>query len=106
MTFIQKQNALVAEKVLGIRVVQTSHPIGTDAIWTFDYQLANYFGDLVAAWKVVDKLRSDGFTVRILALKHGYSVKIGYKDELETEEYGDSISEAICHAALKVVGHA
>lgn len=114
-------DALVAEKIMG----WTREPDKTtdwqetpwyeDCIWTTPCgQLSkiyppNYSTSIEAAWEVVEKLISDGYTwdlnshvewrVRVANYRDGQT-----RGVFETHEIGITLPRAICLAALKAVG--
>jgi hypothetical protein len=123
-TFSRKElDALIAEKVMGgIR------PKNVNQITNFDvsagtitvggvWQYPRYSADIAAAWEVVEKLSSKGYTFECAYQNDGIVGSISCMItfvSLSNEEIpttmsstymGDSVPLAICLAALQIVGH-
>ena len=121
-------DALVAEKVMGwrrvsdgqfyfwpskemVEALRMSHP----DLLAVDYFAAPEFSaDIAAAWKVVEKMYSDGWTVSVgsLAAKpRGWRCTVShmhaddfYRHPESYEANADTAPLAICRAVLKAVG--
>lgn len=106
-------DALVAEKVMGWRLLGNGTAYKDETIVPIDYVLKNYSTDIAAAWGVVEYL--DRATVITRLNSEWCSVELGPR-RLEpgdpVEKYGNmgptakanTAPLAICLAALKAVG--
>jgi hypothetical protein len=110
-------DALVAEKVMGFKVIETDECNGEDNLWLQGYEdqeLPSYSTDVAAAWEVVEKLKlfqvkqtdSDGYTdyVQLWQDSEGIWTIGDWEDQLLILSEGESAPHAICLAALKAVG--
>lgn len=113
MTAGRELDAIVAEKVMGVRIYpcrSIDHPYAIgDEHGHFDRFIPRYSTSISAAWQIVDKLRSDGWNINLyldadlnttdaVCLLHGYTGKIIGKIH---EGRAKTMPEAIVHAALK-----
>lgn len=103
---------LVAEKVMGLEVLQDDSGRSFTPLGNVGYSLPEYSTSIEAAWSVVDKLYPE-FRLELNSILNGYCVqflKVDMKDPFETwQVIGDSIESetvphCICLAALKAVG--
>lgn len=103
---------LIAEKVIGEKVIELDECNGIDNLWLSknrgyrDYvELPCYSTEIASAWEVVNKLILDSYDFNILVWKSGVNVEVGCNGDLDIEIGSDSLPHAICLAALKAVGH-
>ena len=105
-------DALVAEKVMGLRFVwrsQLTDHYGYNAgVWTIPTKWGTmdlteepprYSTDIAAAWEVVEKMREDGFLVALYR-----SAGAWIADTNPGYGKSDTAPHAICLAALRAVG--
>lgn len=114
-------NALVAEKIMGWKKIILPIPFrGLD--WMWDHRegclfieaqtTPDYFGDAKYSWQVVEKLLKDDFLIKITGSQvfgpdmGGYDVMFDCKCQARGrfKADADTLSEAICKAALKTEG--
>lgn len=105
-------DALVAEKVMGFNVVREQGEWiekrrGKDA--TNIYTLGFYSTSISAAWEVVEKLDFDMEIEQFLDSAKQRTYRVNFMERGRVQNvlgyaFSDMIAEAICLAALKVVG--
>lgn len=94
---------LIAEKVMGWNFSDAAqawyppnlHPLSN----VLGHAIPSYSTDIVAAWKVVERLIKDGHACDVL-YDHGWSC---HSDLRGRREYGETAPHAICLAALAIV---
>lgn len=109
-------DALVAEKVMGLECgIISGKPkvkgsnCGTYGCTRHWIDTPNYSTDIAAAWELVEKMKSEGFT---FAVEYGHEISAVFsKRDYVSDRIGDgmgvsgeSVPHAICLAALEATG--
>lgn len=104
----RKLDALVAEKVMGLKVIYTTLDVNPPFT---SHNAKNYSTDISAAWEIVENLRKEFPEVEITHYKNNVGVTfLGGPINDERGEHwiftgkGKSVPEAICLAALHILG--
>lgn len=100
-------DALIAEKVMGWRMLPDNEHFKTSQGWGPEGQsLAHcprYSTDIAAAWEVVSKIKKAHWNF-VLTCHHGeWTVKLNHQTEGDDISEAESAPYAICLAALKAV---
>jgi alkyl hydroperoxide reductase subunit AhpC len=97
-------DALIAERVMGWKVVYSDEPVVVSASFPYPFPF-NPSTDISDAWQVVEKLQSLGMTVHIIASKDGwYSVDVWVDGTLLYTSDAETAPLAIVKASLKAKG--
>lgn len=99
---LRKLDALVAEHVMGERVIETDDCNGDDNLWLDrhdDLELPHYSTDIADAWELVEKILTDDFQVKFVNYDDNRKWMAGWDGWNFT--YGATAPLAICLAALK-----
>ena len=101
----RERDALIAEKVMGWRKVNNLFEWPAKDSWIHIYDIPNFSTDIAAAWKVVEKLCSQ-FNIVLECVSFEYNCHVNIPADLGSRVHAraSSAQEAICLAALKVVG--
>lgn len=102
-------DALVAEKIFKVGTFENEHGIfiidrtNKDKIRTLPVPL--YSTEIYDAWKVVEKMKSEGLNSCFASTKKGYAAYFTKSDTIDaSSDYYESMPLAITRSALKAVG--